>query len=284
MATVQRHPLHSLGPIHPPKVDKSAIKPSVARKINIRVKDPLDHAAPAILHEPHKYSVDDANASAVVLVSGAGGGVSGPAGIYPSLADKLTLLLSIPCIRLDYRLAADTDHCTADIIASLNYLSQHYKSANFVIVGWSFGGSPCFTAAAEEPNRIRGVATIASQTARTAGVKVLAPRPLLLLHGLGDSVLGSECSEALYRMYGDESENGGEREIKLFEGGDHGLSGLGPEVEGLLLGFIGRVLGFEGVVGEPETRGVAGEDFAGGQGERVREMEEGRDLEGEVLA
>jgi len=42
-------------------------------------------------------------------------------------------------------------------------------------------------------------------------------------------------------MYGDESENGGEREIKLFEGGDHGLSGLGPEVEGLLLGFIGRV-------------------------------------------
>jgi len=85
-------------------------------------------------------------------------------------------------------------------------------------------------------------------------------------------------------MYGDENENGGEKEIKLFQGGDHGLSGLGPEVEELLLGFIGRVLGFEGVVSEPETRGVAGEDFVGGQGDRVREMEEGRDLEGEVLA
>lgn len=97
-------------------------------------------------------------------------------------------------------------------------------------------------------------------------------------------MLGSECSELLYRQYGDESENGGERVIKLFEGGDHGLSGLGPEVEGLLLGFIGRVLGFEKQLNEPETREVAGEDFVGGERERIEEMEEGRDLEGEVLS
>lgn len=85
MTYVQRHPLQSLGPIHPPKVDKSAIKPSVARPINIRVKDPLDHYAPAIIHEPRNYKAGDSNGSAVVLVSGAGGGVSGPAGTDLSL-------------------------------------------------------------------------------------------------------------------------------------------------------------------------------------------------------
>lgn len=85
MATVERHPVSSLGPIHPPKVEKSAVKPSVAKRINIRVKDPLDHYAPAILHEPRKYSMEEANASAVILVSGAGGGVSGPAGISSHL-------------------------------------------------------------------------------------------------------------------------------------------------------------------------------------------------------
>lgn len=97
MTAVQAHSLHNLGPVHPPKVEKRAIKPSLARHVTIRVQDPLDHDAPAILHEPRSYSSSEAKEAAVVLVSGAGGGVSGPAGIYPSLADKLSLLLGIVC-------------------------------------------------------------------------------------------------------------------------------------------------------------------------------------------
>lgn len=69
------------GPIHPPKVAQSAIKPSVARPIRIRVIDPLDHEAPAILHEPRSYSAREANEAAAILISGAGGGTSGPAGL-----------------------------------------------------------------------------------------------------------------------------------------------------------------------------------------------------------
>ena len=304
MTYVQRHPLQSLGPIHPPKVDKNAIKPSVARPINIRVKDPLDHYAPAIIHEPRNYSAEGSNGSAVVLVSGAGGGVSGPAGtdlylltpdelawpalfcadqtipgIYPSLADKLTLLLSIPVIRLDYRLAANPEHCTSDIIASFNYLSQHYRTSRFVLVGWSFGGSPCFSAAAEEPDRLRGVATIASQTAHTAGISSLSPRPLLLLHATDDLVLASACSETLYRQYGSD----GSRELKLFEGDDHGLSKHAPEVEGMLLAFAAKLLGFEKSL-DTETMIQAGQDLVESSEERKKEMEEGRDLEeGEKL-
>lgn len=198
-------------------------------------------------------------------------------GIYPSLADKFTLL-SIPCIRLDYRLAANTEHCTSDIIACLNYLSQHYRTAHFVVIGWSFGGSPCFSAAANEPDRIRGVATIASQTTNTAGICSLSPRPLLLLHGAEDMVLAAACSETLYRQYGSE----GERELKLFEGDDHGLTGHAPEVEGILLAFGARVLGFKSLL-NGEVMELARQDLVESGQERVKEMEQGRDLEGEKL-
>lgn len=84
MTTVQPHTLQSLGPVHPPKADKRAVKPSLARHIQVPVQDPLDHQAPAILHEPRSYNAMQANGAAVVLVSGAGGGVSGPSGTFPS--------------------------------------------------------------------------------------------------------------------------------------------------------------------------------------------------------
>lgn len=73
------------GPLHPAKVEKHGVKSSIARSIRIAVYDPRDHEAPAILHEPRQYTVDNAKASAVILISGAGGGVSGPAGTSTSL-------------------------------------------------------------------------------------------------------------------------------------------------------------------------------------------------------
>ncbi|GFF38949.1 hypothetical protein IFM51744_03965 [Aspergillus udagawae] len=69
MAAVKPHSLHSPGPVHPPKIEKKAIKPSIARHVNIRVKDPLGHDAPAILHEPRSYNVTEAKEWAVALAS-----------------------------------------------------------------------------------------------------------------------------------------------------------------------------------------------------------------------
>lgn len=80
MTDTLSHTAATLGPLHPAKVEKAAIKPSIAKPIGIRVKDPLDHDAPAILHEPRNYNREQGKSSAVVLISGAGGGVSGPAG------------------------------------------------------------------------------------------------------------------------------------------------------------------------------------------------------------
>ncbi|GIK07371.1 hypothetical protein Aspvir_003033 [Aspergillus viridinutans] len=276
MAAVKPHSLHSLGPVHPPKVETRAIKPSIARHVNIRVNDPLDHDAPAILHEPRSYSAVEAKQSAVVLVSGAGGGVSGPSGIYPSLGDKIALLLGIPCIRLDYRQPARTEYCSADIVASFTYLREHFNSSGFVLVGWSFGGSPCFTVAANELNRVRGVATVASQSANTEGIKKVSPRPVLLLHGTDDKVLSPTCSETLYREYG----STGPRELKLLPGDDHGLTKHATEVEKIIFEFAAKTLGFEKLLNQTTTLKQAEEDLVESRDERIREMVEGHDLEG----
>ncbi|KAL4932557.1 uncharacterized protein BDV17DRAFT_288070 [Aspergillus undulatus] len=273
--TALSHPLSTLGPFHPPKLGKIRAKEVIAKHVKIEVHDPLDHEAPAILHEPRNYSPTEVNNSAVILISGAGGGVSGPSGIYPSLADKLAILVGIPVIRLDYRVAARTEYCVPDVVATMNYLEEHFQSRRFVVVGWSFGGSPCFTVAAQEPERVCSVATVASQTAQTSGVSRLCPRPLLLLHGGGDTCLSAKCSESLYRNYG----TTGNRELKIFPGDNHGLSRNAPEAEGLLLAIAARTLGLERVLTKASMK-IAQQDWVGSEGKRVKEMEQGHDLEG----
>lgn len=197
-------------------------------------------------------------------------------GIYPSLADKLSLLLGTPVIRLDYRRPAKSGYCTSDVIASFDYLARQFESAKFVIVGWSFGGSPCFTVAEREPERCCGVATVASQTANTSGVSKLAPRPLLLMHGTADGVLSPACSKSLYHSYGTE----GLRDLKLFPGDDHGLSQHAEDVEELLFTFIARTLGFASLLKNDEVAFQAKQDLVDSRNLRVNEMEQGHDLEG----
>ena len=201
-------------------------------------------------------------------------------GIYPSLADKLSLLLGIPVIRLDYRQPSKSGYCTADVIASFDYLERQFQSTRFVVVGWSFGGSPCFTVAEREPERLCGVATVASQTASTSGVSKLSPRPLLLLHGTGDRVLSPACSKSLYQSYGTE----GPRELKLFEGDDHGLSNHAEEAEELVFMFIAKTLGFGRLLENPEIASQARQDLVESKDRRILEMEQGHDLEGERLS
>ncbi|KAL4876835.1 Alpha/Beta hydrolase protein [Aspergillus karnatakaensis] len=275
MPTLSQHPLESLGPTHPPRLGSTRANQVHAKHVKIIVHDPLDHEAPAILHEPHDYDPAEAKNAAVILVSGAGGGVSGPSGIYTSLADKLALLIGLPVVRLDYRVPARTEYCVPDIVATMDYLGEKYNSTRFVVVGWSFGGSPCFTVAAEDP-RVCGVATIASQTAQTSGVSKLSPRPLLLLHGDGDTCLSHRCSEELYRQYGTE----GVREIKIFQGDNHGLSRNAAHAEGMLFMFAARTLGVEGGLTVAERK-IAEQDWVGSEGGRVLEMQEGHDFEGD---
>ena len=211
--------------------------------------------------------------TAAILLSGAGGGVVGPSGIYLPIADKLALLnKGIPVMRLDYRVPAQNRYCVTDVKAAMDYLQNEYSVSRFVLTGWSFGGAPVFTVGGKDA-RVVGCATVASQTAETDGINGLSPRPLLLLHGTGDRTLSPSCSERLFRMYGTK----GNRELKLFEGDDHALTQNSLKAEEMLCNFIMKCAGVE--IGDGESK-IVKENLIG-DGNRVELMKQGGDLKGE---
>ncbi|OQU98642.1 hypothetical protein CLAIMM_04394 [Cladophialophora immunda] len=230
------------------------------------------------LYLPAGYTDNkDRVAAAAILVSGAGGGVIGPSSMYVSIGDKLaSLRRGIPVLRLDYRYPAHDTPCVEDVTAAMDHLEQKYSIHRFVLVGWSFGGTPVFAVGAQEKERVVGCATIASQTAGTGGIKKLAPRPLLLLHGTGDRTLKWHCSQSLYESYGRE----GDRQLKLFENDDHALTGNALEAEELLCDFIAKCVGLK--IDNDEQEKVIQKPLVD-SGERVELMKKGGDLEGESV-
>lgn len=255
-----------LGLSHPPRAAKSCI----VKPLTIKVDDGPDGAVPGFLHLPPTTSATPASRTAAILLSGAGGGVVGPSSIYLSLADKLASLEQpVPALRLDYRYPARNKYCVRDVSAAMDELQQSYQINNFVLVGWSFGGAPVFTLGGQD-QRVVGCATVASQTAETEGIRSLAPRPLLLLHGTGDRTLSPSCSERLYAMYGSK----GDRQIKLFDGDDHALTRHSLEAEQLIGGFILRCAGLEV---KEEAKGVLAEKLVADE-DKVELMKKGGDL------
>jgi len=225
---------------------KAAKKPICdVRSLSIKVEDSHGGSVPGFLHLPAAFtpatspSSPDWQAAAVILLSGAGGGVVGPSSIYLFMADKLASLSTpIPVLRLDYRFPARNKYCTRDVVAAMNLLEAQYGLSRFVLIGWSFGGAPVFGVGGMD-QRVIGCAAVASQTAETEGVRLLAPRPVLLLHGTGDRTLSYSCSERLFDMYG----HSGDRQLKLFEGDDHALTRNSIEAETLLSEFVLKCVG-----------------------------------------
>lgn len=227
---------------HPPHVDRlDFFVPNHARiqPVSIDVDDAPDGASQGFLHLPPdlvSLVPADHHRAAAILVSGAGGGVSGPGSVYLSMGCKLaTPGAGIPVLRLEHRYPARNRYCAGDVRAAMDWLGDAYGLTRFVLVGWSFGAAPVFTVA-EEDERVVGCAAVAGQTAETEGIRGLAPRPVLLVHGKEDNTLSYSCSERLYEKYGSK----GSRELRLFEGGNHALMGHAAEVEELLCDFVDR--------------------------------------------
>jgi alpha/beta superfamily hydrolase len=167
--------------------------------------------------------------SAVVMVSGALGGVAGPSGAYPALAGRLQVA-GIAALRLDYRIPTNTNECVYDLDAGLDELRDR-GFGRFALIGWSFGGAVVISSGVAHRD-VLGVATLASQTAGTAAVSRLAPRSLLLLHGTADRVLPDWCSRYLYE------EAGEPKRLILYEGDGHEFSHSHTEVVQILSDWV----------------------------------------------
>jgi hypothetical protein len=277
------------GPKHAPaaKSLKKATKRLCTVKV-LRISSPKPDSEwffPAYLHLPKNYRrqpEDKRQKTAVILMSGASGGVAGPSSIYISMADKMaSLRRGIPVLRMDYRYPAKNKYCVADVVAAMDFLQRTLGISRFVLVGWSFGGAPVMTVGGQD-DRVVGCATIASQSAETEGIERVAAKslPLLLLHGTGDRTLAHKCSERLLERYRRcvKDDMGF---LKLFDGDDHALTQSSGKAEAMLCAFVMRCAGVE--VSEEEDEVVLGTCLVAKE-ERVRLMEEAGDLgEGESL-
>ncbi|KAL3689522.1 hypothetical protein R1sor_015831 [Riccia sorocarpa] len=261
-------------PPHLSRLEASTKKKATVEALTIEVEDGADGFVPGFLHLPPDFTAPAQAAhhrTAAILLSGAGGGVTGPSSIYISLACKLATLGSgIPTLRLDYRYPARNRYCVNDVMAAMKFLQDMYGLNRFVLVGWSFGGAPVFTVGGKDP-RVVGCATVASQTAETENIRLLPPRPVLLLHGTVDQTLTPACSERLYAMYGSK----GSRRLQLFPGDNHSLSENAQAAEAMLCDFIAECAGVH--TSEAERKEVVDQTLVDDV-ERTELMKKGGDL------
>ncbi|MHB8577527.1 MAG: alpha/beta hydrolase [Dehalococcoidia bacterium] len=170
--------------------------------------------------------------AAAVFVSGASGGVDGPAEkIYERLAVAL-VGQGISSLRLDYRQPGEFDECVLDALGGLSFL-RGIGAERVVLVGHSFGGAVAIKAG-ELSDRVCGVVAMSSQLYGTNAVANLAPRPLLLVHGMDDQVLEASASQIIYDRAAEP------KELVLYEGAGHGLQSCHVELYDLLTEWIVR--------------------------------------------
>jgi len=133
---------------------------------------------------------------AVVCVGGAMGGSDGPADrIYRDLGGLLAGA-RVTVLRLGYRTPNNFEECVLDVLAGCSFL-KGIGASNVILVGHSFGGAVVIKAGQLSP-LVRAVASLSPQLFGTRQVEELG-KPLLLAHGMSDSVLSHEASEDIYR-------------------------------------------------------------------------------------
>lgn len=133
---------------------------------------------------------------AIVCVGGAMGGLEGPAdGLYGRLATALEPD-GVTVLRLDYRKPGEFEECVADVLAGCSFL-KGIGAMDLVLVGHSFGGAVVIKAA-ELGGAVVAVASLSPQLYGTRQVDQMA-KPLLLVHGMADTVLSHEASEEIFR-------------------------------------------------------------------------------------
>ena len=173
---------------------------------------------------------------AVICVGGAMGGLDGPADrMYPRLAGLLAAK-GVTTLRLEYREPNNFEECVIDVMAGCSFM-QGIGAVDLVLVGHSFGGAVVIKAGELFP-RVRGVASMSPQLHGTRQVEQMG-KPLLLVHGVADSVLDAEASEDIYRRALDP------KRIVLFADTGHSLIQAKNQIDALLTEWIPQRLNDE---------------------------------------
>jgi hypothetical protein len=171
----------------------------------------------------------------VIWLSGAGGGVNGPArGLYAEASQRLQQQ-GIASLRLDYRKPQDLPGCVLDALCGVAFLAQEGIS-RVVVVGQSFGGAVAICTGASSP-RVKAVVAMSSQTAGSVQMApYLAPRALLVVQGTRDKVLPPRNAREIYAAAREP------KELRYFNDAGHNLLLAREPLLELLLQWIPRQL------------------------------------------
>jgi alpha/beta superfamily hydrolase len=167
--------------------------------------------------------------SAVVCVGGAMGGLDGPA---DKLYERLAGLLApsrVTVLRLNYREPNNFEECVLDALAGCSFL-RGIGAAELALVGHSFGGAVVIKAG-ELHDAVRGVVSMSPQLHGTREVENMG-KPLLLIHGMSDTVLSHEASEDIYRRALEP------KRIALFAEAGHSLIQAKDQIDQLLTEWL----------------------------------------------
>lgn len=166
---------------------------------------------------------------AVVCVGGAMGGLDGPA---DKLYERLATLLApsrVTVLRLNYREPNNFEECVLDTLAGCSFL-RGIGAAELALVGHSFGGAVVIKAG-ELHEGVGGVVSMSPQLYGTREVENMG-KPLLLIHGMSDTVLNHEASEDIYRRALEP------KRIALFAEAGHSLIQAKDQIDQLLTEWI----------------------------------------------
>jgi pimeloyl-ACP methyl ester carboxylesterase len=183
---------------------------------------------PTISHEaPHAQL-------AVIWVCGARGGFGGPAkGLFSRLAQQFMEQV-ITSLRLNYRRPNDFPECMLDVLAGVTFLDRSGYGP-VVLVGHSFGGAVVIAAGAASQH-VSGVVSLSPQTYGAHMAGLLSPKPLLVVHGKGDTRLPYTCGVQIHEWARDP------KELVLYDGAEHRLEECAEELEALLQEWIPATL------------------------------------------
>lgn len=183
------------------------------------------------------YQPPGDHGAVVLCVGGFDGGFDGPAdGLFPALSDDLEPH-GIGVLRVDFRdrrapgIVADG---ASDVQAAIEELKRRGVK-RFGLVGHSFGGAVMITVGAATPEVVT-VVTLSTQTAGVQDTPGLAPRPILIIHGLDDIRLSPDCSRYVYAIAGEP------KRLVLLPGARHSLRQASAEVRRLVGDWLVRYL------------------------------------------
>lgn len=169
--------------------------------------------------------------SVVLLCSGAGGGVLGPAnGIYQDLGTVLARH-GIGSLRVGYRHAGHLDLSLLDVLVAAD-LATRSGAKRFVLVGHSFGGAVAVRTAVILGTWTAGVVTLATQSTGCEVADRLAGVPMLLLHGDRDELIPVMASGLVHQLAG------GQGDLVVIPGCSHTMVEGDHEIRRRLIPWI----------------------------------------------